>query len=466
MSRTLPWLLLCSATAWPQQSFRPEIPKAWDEDALRTMELPLATPDASPVHISAERYYAIPAMTVYKTYPLAMPGKTAEEYRAWLMNREPEIVRFDSESLRTKEDWISAGRSVFEWAVRVVPEPPARLQPTLRFVIRSKGRIEYGSGNCSGCHERHLENAVIIPGAQLNLEQDWRDRPPRSAVQGQVDSDFATPWLTPDPNRLPPDTPVDTLIRLFTRVPSLVPRFNSSPWAPAAMPDLIGVRERRYLDRTGLVQHRGIGDLMRYAALNLGVGNVALSSSYAGYVPNDHVGRPRTLSRFSDEQLYALALYIYSLEPPKNPNPMDAAAVQGQKVFQREGCAGCHAPPLYTNNKLTPAPGFRIPPEHKDKYEILPVTVGTDPWLAMKTRRGTGYYKVPSLRGVWYRGPFEHNGSVLRLEDWFDPSRLRDDYVPTGWLGPNPTRAVKGHEFGLKLNPREKQNLIAFLKTL
>jgi hypothetical protein len=45
----------------------------------------------------------------------------------------------------------------------------------------------------------------------------------------------------------------------------------------------------------------------------------------------------------------------------------------------------------------------------------------------METRRGTGYYKVPSLRGVWYRGPFEHNGSVATLEDWFDPSRLRDD---------------------------------------
>jgi hypothetical protein len=84
----------------------------------------------------------------------------------------------------------------------------------------------------------------------------------------------------------------------------------------------------------------------------------------------------------------------------------------------------------------------------------------------MKTRRGTGYYKVPSLRGVWYRGPFEHNGSVLALEDWFDSNRLRSDYVPTGWLGPNDTRAVKGHEFGLKLKPDEKKALIAFLKTL
>src|SRR5690348_9358852 len=30
----------------------------------------------------------------------------------------------------------------------------------------------------------------------------------------------------------------------------------------------------------------------------------------------------------------------------------------------------------------------------------MPVSVGTDPNLTLKTRRGTGYYKVPSLRRV------------------------------------------------------------------
>ena len=38
----------------------------------------------------------------------------------------------------------------------------------------------------------------------------------------------------------------------------------------------------------------------------------------------------------------------------------------------------------------------------------------------MQAMRGTGYYKVPSLKGVWYRGPFEHNASIATLEDWFD----------------------------------------------
>ena len=53
----------------------------------------------------------------------------------------------------------------------------------------------------------------------------------------------------------------------------------------------------------------------------------------------------------------------------------------------------------------------------------------------MLPARGTGYYKVPSLKGVWYRGPLEHNGSVATLEDWFDPGRLRGDYLPTGFIG-------------------------------
>jgi hypothetical protein len=74
---------------------------------------------------------------------------------------------------------------------------------------------------------------------------------------------------------------------------------------------------------------------------------------------------------------------------------------------------------------------------------------------------------VPSLKGVWYRGPFEHNGSVARLEDWFDPRRTSDDYVPTGFVGFGlKTRAVKGHPFGLNLTAEERKALIAFLKTL
>jgi len=82
------------------------------------------------------------------------------------------------------------------------------------------------------------------------------------------------------------------------------------------------------------------------------------------------------------------------------------------------------------------------------------------------TNRGTGLYKVPSLRGVWYRSFFEHNGSCATLEDWFDPARTNDTYVPTGWRGPADTKTRAGHEYGLDLSEEEREALIALLKTL
>lgn len=171
-----------------------------------------------------------------------------------------------------------------------------------------------------------------------------------------------------------------------------------------------------------------------------------------------------TQSRYSDEQLYALSLYIYSLKPPDNPNKFTALAQKGYEVFMTEACDSCHTPPLYTSNQLLPVTKLSEVPKSID---VMNLPLDSDPYLTFNTRRGTGYYKVPSLKGVWYRGPFEHNGSIATLEDWFDPRRLRDDYVPTGFRGYGvKTRAVKGHGFGLNLTDEERKALIAFLKTL
>ncbi len=95
------------------------------------------------------------------------------------------------------------------------------------------------------------------------------------------------------------------------------------------------------------------------------------------------------------------------------------------------------------------------------------ISSGVDPRYTLQTHKGTGLYKVPSLKGVWYRGPFGHNGSAATLEDWFDPARLRPEYVPTGFKGyDGKTRSIPGHLFGLELSPSERADLIAFLRTL
>jgi hypothetical protein len=175
---------------------------------------------------------------------------------------------------------------------------------------------------------------------------------------------------------------------------------------------------------------------------------------------------PANRFRYSDEQLYALALYLYDLAPPPNQNPRDAQALRGQGVFESEKCARCHTPPLYTSNELVPVRGFVVSDALRASERIRDSGIGVDPTLTLTTRRGTGFYKVPSLKGVWYRGPFEHNGSVATLEDWFDPARVEESYVPTGWNPGGRARAVPGHEFGLDLSAEDRAALIAFLKTL
>ena len=41
-----------------------------------------------------------------------------------------------------------------------------------------------------------------------------------------------------------------------------ITRWNGSPLFPAKMPDLIGIKDRKYLDHTATHLHRGIGYLV------------------------------------------------------------------------------------------------------------------------------------------------------------------------------------------------------------
>lgn len=473
--------------------FTPSIPKTWDDQAMASLEAPLADAAASPAHVSADYYYRIPVRPIYKSYPVYAPGKEPAGYEEWLKRQEPETV-FDASKLRTEADWIAAGEIVFDAPVSYdIPIRAADVRnqqwreqtgapvakdgslPWFRYVVREKGKIELGTISCGMCHTRVLTDGTIVKGAQGNfpLERAAALFARQSFTLGQLRaferSFFGAPWIKPDPLAGLEQMSLEQIAEWHTAMPpGVIARHGTSPFYPAQVPDLIGVKDRKYLDHTGLQLHRSIADMMRYSALNQGAD---MLSSYGGFIPGarDFRTRPDQSSRgrYSDEQLYALSLYLYSLKPPANPNKFDRMAARGQQVFKREGCAVCHTPPLYTNNKLTPVDCFDIPEDHLKKYDILPLSVGTDPSLALKTRRGTGYYKVPSLKGVWYRSPFEHNGSVATLEDWFDPRRLRDDYAPTGFRGAGvKTRAIKGHAYGLKLSAADRRALIAFLKTL
>jgi hypothetical protein len=472
--------------------FSPQVPKTWNDVELADLELPLANPKYSPVHVPAEYYYRVPVQPIYKSYPIYAPGREPAGYLENLKKLEPVVLWDDKGTrppLKTEADWIAAGDIAFTqrvtrynftslaeiqnpaWWQHV--SPPLRKDGSIAgliYIIREKGKIEVGSRSCAECHTRVLPDGTAINGAQGNFpggrETGWRDL---NVAPRNFNEIFGIPWIQSDKLKQLSQMSGAESAKLQNAIPpGVFPRHGTSLLYPVVAPDLIGVKDRKYLDRTGLQRHRAPVDLMRYGALNQGMDFL---SRYGDFIPQGKNFRelpdPAIRNRYSDEQLYALALYIYSLKPPPNPNQFDADAKRGQRVFAKEGCAGCHTPPFYTNNKLTPAPGFQIPEGHRERYDILPVSVGTDPTLAMMTRRGTGYYKVPSLRGVWYRGPFEHNGSVATLEDWFDPKRLKSDYVPSGFVGYEvSSRPVKGHEFGLQLSAKDKKALIAFLRTL
>lgn len=470
--------LVCTA-----QSFHPSIPKAWDDSETTSFELPLAQADRSPRYPSAKLYYEMAVRPVYRTYPFYIPDKEPAGYWESLQEKEPEVV-FDPAKMVTKEDWIRAGELVFDQPIVIVP-PTARARyqdhvrdvppPTTRdgivpgwfYLVRKKGVVEIGFGACAECHTRAMPDGSFVKGAQSNfpLTQGRAWRVTRvlgpEADKGFVESTKAryfAPWA---PNQDAWDRITrEEIVRRFLAMPSgVMDREATSTRHPVKIPSLIGIGDLRYLDATGLSLNRNIGDLMRYSIVNQGLIDMA---RYGDFSVNRTPQGGNT--RYSDEQLYALSLYLQSLKPPPNPNPFNDEAKRGQAIFSRQGCAGCHPAPLYTNNKLTPAKGFTIPDALRKSEAILDVSVGTDPGLALETRRGTGFYEIPSLRGVWMRSAFGHEGQAAGLEEWFSPARLNTDYVPKGFhLAPGP---IQGHEFGLKLPVADRSALIAFLKTL
>jgi hypothetical protein len=492
-----------SWTLWPQSALGPGIPKTWDEAALANWATPVAGLNVRPTHISAKEYYSLSVENL-RTYPVYYPGREPEGYWEMLQKVGPKPL-IEPENLRSQTDWIAAGRRVFEEAdhlhLRTLDpkfiaaarsretyegmEPaPDGTVTDLRWVPTKEG-VALGFPNCRNCHLQYLRDGTRIPGAPTFATSLTRFRSlligraqnAKHVIDGGMPffmgaqpfgaslyQAFGVPWREDDINQQ---------LKAMTQAQYSVPRaafarsggvlrWNGSLYYPAKIPDLIGIRDRKYIDHTATHLHRDIGDLMRYAALV----SFAESADFGPY----HVLSPdtqRVTARLPDEALYALALYIYSLQPPPNPNPFGAKAKAGQQIFQREGCPMCHTPPLYTNNKVTLARGFTPPKDVPATLDIVPISVGTDPGLALDTRKGTGYYKVPSLKGVWYRGHYLHDGSVASLEEMFDPDRVKDRHARGGWSPPGTaTGAIKGHEFGLKLTAAEQEQLIAFLRTL
>jgi mono/diheme cytochrome c family protein len=490
LSLVMLWGTLLAA----QQTLKP--PVTWDETALREWATPIAGLNARPGHFSSEEYHKAPVDNL-RTYPVYFPGREPAGYWEMLQSVGPKPL-IEPATLTSDVDWVRAGQRVFDefdiGAFRVLdpkvitlartPEGFAKARvtpradgtlPDLRWIPTSTG-VALGLANCAPCHTRQMPDGTLLRGAPFNETPSpiGRFRIGRwgaSAVELAGDTtamavwrSWAAPWVADDIHESLKTAGPGQIGPLFGAAaePGLFPRWNGSAFYTTKIPDLIGIKDRKYIDHTATHRHRGPGDLMRYAAL------VTYSDS-SDFGPHRMLTdeQRRVPFRAPDEVLYALTMFIYSLEPPTNPNANNPNVASGEKVFLREGCGGCHTPPLYTNNRLTLASGFTPPPEHFKFLDIMRVSVGTDANLALKTRKGTGYYKVPSLKGVWYRGRYLHDGSLTTLEEMFDSARLQDDYTPTGFMLPTQkTRAVPGHVFGMKLNEKDREALLAFLRSL
>ncbi len=329
------------------------------------------------------------------------PDREPPGYWEHLQHLKPEPL-VDVSRIRTEDDWIAAGKRVWEEldATSFRSGDPdlirqarsrdvlakAALRPDgtifqLRWVVTSRG-IELSYLECGSCHTRYMSDGSLLPGAPENgaladpggvgaelgkrdLLQSFRGD---SVVKANYQT-FAVPWVKPDiheqiasmtPERF--DTLMASSHTIFmppgstTILQGVFPRVNGSPYYMTKIPDLIGIKDRKYIDHTATHQHRGPGDFMRYAALIQG-SDVMDFGPYRFFTD----AQRRILYRYDDVILFAMAQYIYSLKSPPNPHQWDEIAARGQQIFQHEGCTGCHTPPLYTNNKLTVAPGYKIP---------------------------------------------------------------------------------------------------------
>jgi cytochrome c5 len=174
-----------------------------------------------------------------------------------------------------------------------------------------------------------------------------------------------------------------------------------------AMPDLRAVRYQTHLNRAGAVRARSL------VSLAVRVETLLITSHHETVRP------PRELA-------LGLAVYLYGLGEPL---VHDAPQGRGAAVFAAR-CGRCHAGDGFA--------GALVTPEDAD----------TEAWVARSPARGTGAYRVPSLRGVGARERLLHDASVTDIGALLDPARA-------GW-----------HRVGWGLTDDDRAALTDFLRAL
>ena len=196
--------------------------------------------------------------------------------------------------------------------------------------------------------------------------------------------------------------------------------------APVRIPDLRPTRWLTHLQADGAVVQRDL------VALAIRIETLIITAHDA------HLRPPRVVA-------LGLAAYLWSLSASVPPidAPLTAEAAAGRSIFAAH-CQQCHD-----------GPGLTGPP--RDLRAIA-----TDPAAGLSADRGTGFYRVPSLRGLASRGPLLHDGSLAGPADLLNRARVQPGFT-RALHGPGP---VPGHLFGLNFDADERRQVLAYLATL
>lgn len=178
---------------------------------------------------------------------------------------------------------------------------------------------------------------------------------------------------------------------------------------PVVVPDLRPVRHQAALHAAGTL-HNSL------SALAVRIDTLLITSAGETQRP------PRVVP-------VAIAAWLWSLA---DTLPEPDRGSPGARIFEQH-CAGCHD-----------LDGVGSPIEVE--------RVGTDPEATRSSTRGTGRYRIPSLRGVGDRSLLLHDASVPGLPSLLDPARVADASGP--------------HPFGLSLSPGDREALLGFLQAL
>ncbi len=157
---------------------------------------------------------------------------------------------------------------------------------------------------------------------------------------------------------------------------------------------------------------------------------------------------------WGEEELAPIKAYIESLDAPEPLEVHDPNSTStGASIFAAEGCLDCHSGPrgggleIYSFEEIGTDPAMALWGDGDGDGEIC---CGIEGELS-------GGIKAPRLDGLFSLSRFLHNGSLGSLEELLCIEERGESLEPP--------YANTGHLYGCDLDPKEKEDLLAFLQS-